>query len=270
MKNIFITIYCLLSIGKILGQSVEYYEFSDKAIKLIEAKDYLQGIILLDKVIQEYPNPDAYFNRAAAHLYLGDTCNFCADLEKTIEESYNNDDDAKQLYFKKCRLMSISETIPDSLKAQYPDIKYIKTIVSKCNTEFPAKYIYKDQNNVSLNRVTEEYTSDIFESVPEIPTFPGGRDSLDVYLERKLIYPKLAKQYGIEGTVLVRFVVNQNGEISNVKVLRGIGAGCDEETVRIIRLMPKWNPGRQNGNTVRVYYNLPVRFGINNKKKSKH
>ena len=270
MKQIIFILCSLFLIGVTYGQSAKYYENSDKAIKVIETKDYQQGITLLTEVIEEYPNPDAYFNRAAAYLYLGDTCSFCADLEKSIEQSYNNDDDAEQLYNDKCRLVRISETIPDSLKNLYPEIKFIKTIRLKCNTESTIRYIYKDKNNVSLNGITEKYTPDIFESVPDMPTFPGGQDSLDVYLNRNLKYPKLAKDFDIKGMVTARFVVNQNGEISNVKVIRGIGAGCDEETVRVIRMMPKWNPGRKNGNTVRVYYDLPVKIGFHTNKKSKH
>jgi protein TonB len=82
------------------------------------------------------------------------------------------------------------------------------------------------------------------------------------YLSENIKYPPLAKESGIQGRVFINFVVEPNGSISNVKVLRGIGGGCDEEAVRVVEKMPKWSPGKQRGKPVRVSYNLPVKFTL--------
>ncbi len=102
----------------------------------------------------------------------------------------------------------------------------------------------------------------IFTVVESMPEFPGGMGALMKYLAENIKYPSLAKESGIQGRVFINFVVEPDGSISNVKVLRGIGGGCDEEAVRVVKSMPKWKPGMQRGKPVRVSYNLPVKFTL--------
>ncbi|MEN8225218.1 MAG: energy transducer TonB, partial [Bacteroidota bacterium] len=85
---------------------------------------------------------------------------------------------------------------------------------------------------------------------------------LYAYLGNNIKYPVMAKESGIQGKVYVTFVVETDGSITDVKVLRGIGGGCDEEAIRVVSTMPKWKPGKQRGKPVRVQYNLPVRFTL--------
>ena len=82
------------------------------------------------------------------------------------------------------------------------------------------------------------------------------------FLGKNIKYPALAKESGIQGRVFINFVVEIDGSITDVKVLRGIGGGCDEEAVRVVESMPKWKPGKQRGKPVRVSYNLPVKFTL--------
>ncbi len=102
----------------------------------------------------------------------------------------------------------------------------------------------------------------IFMVVEKMPSFPGGMGALMTYLATHIKYPELAKESGIQGRVFINFVVEPNGSIDHVKVLRGIGGGCDEEAVRVVKNMPKWNPGKQRGKPVRVSFNLPVKFTL--------
>ncbi|HBG71911.1 MAG: hypothetical protein A2W93_05010 [Bacteroidetes bacterium GWF2_43_63] len=102
--------------------------------------------------------------------------------------------------------------------------------------------------------------AEIFTIVEEQPGFPGGESSLMDYLRNNIKYPQLARESNIQGTVFVTFVVEPNGAISNVKILRGIGGGCDEEATRVVKNMPSWTPGKQRGKPVRVQFNLPIRF----------
>jgi len=106
----------------------------------------------------------------------------------------------------------------------------------------------------------EEKEEEIFVFVEEQPGYPGGDKARIKYLQENIKYPEMAKESGIQGTVYVTFVVEKDGRITSVKVLRGIGGGCDEEAVRVIKKMPKWKPGKQRGRSVRVQFNMPVRF----------
>lgn len=94
----------------------------------------------------------------------------------------------------------------------------------------------------------------------EMPEFPGGDKALRQYLSGNIRYPADARVNQISGTVYLSFVVDKEGEISGIKLLRGIGGGCEEEAMRVVGKMPRWSPGKQNGKAVQVQMNLPVNF----------
>lgn len=100
----------------------------------------------------------------------------------------------------------------------------------------------------------------IYRVVEDMPSFPGGEEAMFNYLSRNINYPVVAKQTGIQGTVHLTFVVEMDGSISNVSILRGIGGGCDQEAMRVVKSMPIWAPGNQQGRPVRVQFTLPVKF----------
>ncbi len=103
---------------------------------------------------------------------------------------------------------------------------------------------------------------EVFVVVEEQAEFPGGLDSMYAYIVKNLKYPEAAKEKGIEGRVFVQFVIEKDGSISNVKILRGIGGGCEEAAVEMIKNMPKWKPGKQRGKPVRCQFNLPIKFEL--------
>lgn len=103
----------------------------------------------------------------------------------------------------------------------------------------------------------------IFRIVEEMPSFPGGDEPRVKFLRDNIMYPQMAKENNIQGTVYITFVVDSKGHVTDVKILRGIGGGCDEEAIRVVKLMPPWNPGKQNGKSVRVQFNMPIRFTLN-------
>jgi len=100
----------------------------------------------------------------------------------------------------------------------------------------------------------------IYTYVQEVPSFPGGEKAMGLFLQRNMVYPKLAQQNKIQGRVYVSFIVEKNGTLSAIKVAQGIGAGCDDEALRVIRLMPKWKAGRRQGHEVRVQILVPINF----------
>ena len=115
------------------------------------------------------------------------------------------------------------------------------------------------QNPDSTLTITEK----IYSFTEVIPEWKDGKEALFGYLSSNLHYPKEALQKCISGTVYVQFIVEKDGSINeNVKLLRGIGYGCDEEAMRVVKNMPKWKPGKQSGEPVRVYWNLPIKFEI--------
>ncbi|GAB2585539.1 M56 family metallopeptidase [Spirosoma areae] len=112
-------------------------------------------------------------------------------------------------------------------------------------------------------------TGEVFTVVEQQPQFPGGMTALGQYLTHNLRYPKEAQQNKVQGRVFVQFVITQTGQIQDLRVLKGIGSGCDEEAVRVVSQMPKWNPGQQQGQAVAVQYNLPIQFSLEKRQEDK-
>jgi protein TonB len=121
------------------------------------------------------------------------------------------------------------------------------------NAEIPDVMPNEDQQIV-------EEKMEPFLVVEQMPDFPGGEVELIKYLQEHIKYPPMARESGISGTVFVKFIVDKNGKISDVTLLRGIGGGCDEEAIRVVKGMPDWKAGRQNGMPVPVFFTLPVKF----------
>ena len=117
---------------------------------------------------------------------------------------------------------------------------------------------------VGNNKDTNKVEKLVYLTCDGIPSFPGGDKALFAYLDKNLHYPKKAKESNIQGTVFIRFIIDEDGKICNVKLMKGIagGAGCNEEAVRVIKLMPDWIPGKEGGKNVAVYYNIPIKFAL--------
>ncbi len=133
-----------------------------------------------------------------------------------------------------------------------------QTVNTNINTE---EVVVEDDN--SNNVIEEVVETPIFTVVEEMPSFQGGDEARIKFLQENIKYPQMAKESGIQGTVYVTFVINEKGKVADVKVLRGIGGGCDEEAIRVVNLMPPWNAGKQSGKAVRVQFNMPIKFTLN-------
>ncbi len=160
------------------------------------------------------------------------------------------------------------EKIEQPPPPQAPDIQIVEDDVE---VDDDLSFDEVDENTAVddyyVNRVEvaeeEHVEAEIFRIVEENPAFPGGEAAMMEYLGKNTVYPPMAKESNIQGTVHVQFVVEPDGSVSNVTVLRGIGAGCDEEAIRVVKNMPKWKPGKQRGKPVRVYFILPFKFYLN-------
>ena len=114
--------------------------------------------------------------------------------------------------------------------------------------------------------ILKEVNNKVFDVVEVQPSFPGGVSALMAWLGENIQYPKVAEENGIQGRVVVSFVVEKDGSVSDVKVTRGVDPSLDKEALRVVSSMPNWNPGMQDGEPVRVKYNLPLTFKLDNPK----
>ena len=108
----------------------------------------------------------------------------------------------------------------------------------------------------------KEEENTVFEYVEQMPSFPGGDAALMRYLSKNIKYPPFAEENGIQGRVICSFVVERDGSVSDIRIKRSVDPSLDKEAMRVVSAMPKWIPGRQNGQMVRVKYTLPVTFRL--------
>ena len=122
--------------------------------------------------------------------------------------------------------------------------------------------VLKAKEEIAQPEPPKEEENKVFDVVEENPSFPGGQAALMQWLNANIKYPVIAAENGIEGRVIVQFVVSKTGSISDVRVVRGVDPSLDKEAVRVVSNMPNWTPGRQNGTTVNVRFTLPVTFRL--------
>jgi protein TonB len=144
---------------------------------------------------------------------------------------------------------------------EVPDEEEIKDDI-KVNLDVEVTEESKVEEIVVQAEQPKEETDEIFTVVEESATPKGGIQAFYKYVGEKIKYPAQARRMGIEGKVFVEFVINKDGSLTDVKAIKGIGAGCDEEAVRIIQSAPPWNPGKQRGKAVKQRYTLPIYFKL--------
>ena len=122
--------------------------------------------------------------------------------------------------------------------------------------------VLKIKEAVAQPEPKPEVENKVFDVVEQMPSFPGGPQALMEYLSNNVKYPVVAQENGVQGRVVVSFVVERDGSITDVKVVRSVDPSLDKEAVRVVKSMPRWIPGKQNGQAVRVKYNVPVAFRL--------
>jgi protein TonB len=157
---------------------------------------------------------------------------------------------------------------PPPPEPEAPEI--IEVVEEKVDTHF-AINIEDDQSKAQIQTFIpppppkpkeEEASDEIFVVVEEQPEFPGGQAALMKFLSDNIRYPVIAQENGIQGRVICSFVVEKDGSITDVQVVRGVDPSLDKEAVRVIQSMPKWKPGKQRGKPVRVRFTLPIVFRL--------
>jgi TonB family protein len=259
MKKIFLISSAILLITLTFGQSTHYELNYNKGTQAANAGKYQDAISFYTLSIDEHPAADAYFDRASVYNILSDSCNFCKDLYYASELG---DNEAMNLYHFKCTRTLVIHKIPDSLKVKYPKIKLLKFNYSTCNPTYFREITFLDSNKTEITETTVYRPDTVFSDISILPQYIGGEKARNRFLAENIKYPEVAKSLRIQGTVYLSFIVNENGDVSDIKVIRGIGGGCDEEAIRVIKLMSKWKPATQNGKNVRVIFNMTIDFRI--------
>jgi protein TonB len=223
--------------------SVKNYQLGSKAL---EDKRYADAISFLSLSIDENPTANAYFNRAVSYYYKGDSCGFCNDLQNAI---MFNDEGARKLYEKKCTVYDTLKYNVDSIFEEFPGYSY--TIRNRSICSETGIYTHYDAKGKSIESIYEVF-----------PEFPGGDKARNYFLADNLIYPLEAAEKGIQGTVYISFYIETDGTVSEIKALRSPSDALTKETIRTVKLMPKWKPGTRKGKPVRVLFNMPVYFKL--------
>jgi len=141
-----------------------------------------------------------------------------------------------------------------------PTIEELKQVdIAPETTEGTGEIVFDEPVEEATAEPAED-PNKVYMVVEQQPEFPGGLAAMSKFISQTIKYPSQARRMGTEGSVFVEFVVDQQGNITNPRVIKGIGAGCDEEAVRVVQKMPPWKPGKQNGKAVRVRFVLPIKF----------
>lgn len=159
-----------------------------------------------------------------------------------------------------------SEVKPEEEMKTQEDLQKTKTTIGAFNVvgndEIDGEVFKAKEEIAQPEPPKNEEENKVFDVVEEQPSFPGGQGALMAWLNDNIKYPVVAAENGIQGKVIVQFVVGKNGSISNVKVLRSVDPSLDKEAVRVVSNMPNWTPGKQNGASVNVRFTLPVTFRL--------
>lgn len=151
----------------------------------------------------------------------------------------------------------------DEIKSQ-DDLSKTNTAIGsfdvKGNDEEGGEVLKAQQ--VAIDEAPKEEETKVFDVVEQMPSFPGGDAELMKFLNTHIKYPVVAEENGIQGRVIATFVVERDGSITDVKVIKSVDPSLDKEAIRVLKSMPKWIPGKQNGSTVRVKYTVPVTFRL--------
>ena len=158
-----------------------------------------------------------------------------------------------------------SEVKPEEELKSQDDLNQTKTAIGsfdvKGNHDAGGE-VLKAKEVIAQPEPPKEEETKVFDVVEVMPSFPGGDAALQQYLGKNIKYPVVAEENGVQGRVVLTFVVERDGSISDIKVVRSVDPSLDKEATRVVKSMPKWIPGKQNGSAVRVKFTLPVTFRL--------
>ena len=223
---------------------------------------------------------------AALLLYLGLTLQKMVEANRTVENTQAIELSALEQKKKeviKVEPEKVIEKVKSSIKFTAPVIKKDNEVkdedeidlqkVENTNTSIGAFNVEgNDEVGGEVLKAKEEIAqpeppkheeeNKVFDVVEQMPSFPGGMGALMSWLSQNIKYPVIAAENGVQGRVIVQFVVEKDGSVTDVHVAKSVDPSLDKEAARVVKAMPKWNPGKQNGSAVRVKYTVPVTFKL--------
>ena len=140
----------------------------------------------------------------------------------------------------------------------------VSTVLTKNKDVSSNSTLAPKDKDVSISTASKQKDDKekVYTYIDQMPSFPGGDEGLYSFISNNLVYPDVAKRAGIMGKIYVQFVVDKDGSVTDVNVQKGIGAGCDEEAVRVVKMMPKWIPGKNKGELVKIRIAIPIVFAL--------
>jgi protein TonB len=247
--------------------------FSDMATNLStgRAKYYQPEVIVISNNIAYVTYVSSSYSGLSASFKVDSKQNILIDRkDRTIYSAYsyessdnsnsNNENTERQTV----TLHSKTNSKPAASKSQGTK-KYVLPPVETTPFIEDSPRPQTVNSNIKVKTSTENSSdkiNNVSATVDVMPSFPGGEAELNKYLAENIIYPQQAFENGIQGTVYVSFIVDLKGNLTDVKLLRGIGSGCDQEALRVVQMMPQWHPGQQKGKIVPVLYKMPVYFKL--------
>lgn len=196
-------------------------------------------------------------------IIKGTTTGTITDLKGNYKIIVNNSDDKLIISFTGYRTQELSVGKNSVINIQLePDIVAID--FSKGNSFIPAEKPANLNESKQTNKNDGKSNSEeSFVFVEEMPSYPGGTDALNEFIQKNLTYPEEARKAGLEGTVIVTYIIDVNGKVTNPKVIRGIQLDMDKEALRVTNLIKGWKPASQGGRPVSTTVTMPVEFKLN-------
>ena len=201
-------------------------------------KEVMTGVTTLSKLAE--PEIKQEEMKREEPVALKSSIKFTAPVIKKDEEVHEDNEIKSQEELTSTKVAISIADVKGNDEANGKDIADLKQVVTQAEPE-PEK---------------------VFDMVEQMPTFPGGQQELMSYLGKNIKYPTIAQENGTQGRVIIQFVVERDGSITDVRVARGVDPYLDKEAVRVVKSMPKWIPGKQNGKAVRVKFTVPVMFRL--------
>lgn len=265
MKFLHISILLIITL---FIKSVTYSQISQEVWNQLSDKnpEFIGGDTAYKKFLAKelvYPNITDRDKRIASVRVIsqfvvekdGKLSNFSFDCDFEILGEYSQEDydEISELY------SAFYQTSMKNFLLKMPRWKPAEYKGEKVSVIYGLPVVFRYDDAVAPEKETEV----LFTVVDEMPEFPGGDVAKFKFLATHIKYPVEAKEKKIQGTVYVSFVIDEEGTVTEVKVVKGIGYGCDEEAIRVVKLMPKWKPAKQKGKPVKIQQSLPIKFSLN-------
>ncbi len=242
----------------IQAQDIRNQFFVSEGIRQLELGNLEKADTLFNAALEVFPNPDAYFNKALTRLQMKDQCGFC---ESMYMAAFYDDPEADSLYNKYCITQTkMIESAYDSLVPFITNKTY--EIIEKDRCGVREKIDFYNENDsllASLQIINGRY---FYSGLSYKARYPGGREMLDKFIAKNLVYPKEAENEKIQGKVYASFVVNEKGIVTDARIVNGIHPLLDEAALDVIRIIPKWYPATKKGKPVRELITLNVSFSL--------